>query len=212
MTVLKTIMHNISLFFDKKSDKPAKYPIRLTDNEKKFLIGILQESNNYLEFGSGGSTFLASIYSKTNIISVESDRNWINYISEWNVLKNNKKLKFLHVNIGNTGEWGFPIDIENNRNSFPDYSKKAFDYKNSFDTVFIDGRFRVACILQTILNCSKNTKVLVHDFTFRPEYHCILKFMEIERTVDSLVLLKQRSNIDNNAVEAMWQQYKYIFD
>ena len=72
---------------------------------------------------------------------------------------------FQYINIGKTGEWGVPI--ENDKTFlFPSYSTRIFETYKDFDVVFIDGRFRVACALQVILNCNIDTKILIHDFNF----------------------------------------------
>ena len=53
----------------------------MSDNEIQFFIDNIRGVDKYLEFGSGGSTFLALLNSSvTKIVSVESDNNWINYI------------------------------------------------------------------------------------------------------------------------------------
>lgn len=111
---LEFIEEKIELLEDKLKPVPEKFPIRLSDIEKKKIIELLKESNIYLEFGSGGSTFLAEFYSKTkNIISVESDFNWINYIKQWNILHNTQ---IVYIDIGKTGDWGYPVDSENKEN------------------------------------------------------------------------------------------------
>ena len=202
---------------DKFLEEPQFFPIILTDLEKNLLTKIMNETLNYLEFGSGGSTFLALFSKNTkNIISIESDENWLNYLREWKIIKNseiNKRLLFKCVNIGPIGEYGVPTD-ESSKNLFPDYSSLIFKenyFNNNYDTVFIDGRFRVACALQTILNCPKTTKILIHDFSNREEYHFILKYLDIIEVMDTLCLFKIKDNINFDDVQKDYEIYKYNF-
>ena len=190
---------------------PEIFPLVLTKNYLYLLKKYLNDSDFYLEFGSGGSTFLALLDSKTNIFSVESDNNWIEYLSSWKIVKNgveNNKLKFFHIDIGPVGEWGVPLNAEVNDN-FYKYSSHIFDVTDvKFDMVLVDGRFRVACVLKTILECDDNIKILVHDYVFRTEYHIIEKFLYVIEKSDSLYVFRKKSNIDKNEVKLCYEKYK----
>lgn len=204
---------------DQLLDVPKNYPIRLSENEKQFFINIIKNKKikNYLEFGSGGSTFLALINSNANVYSVESDLNWISYLECWNIIKQNKhRLHFKHIFIGETGEWGIPIEVENNKKLFPSYSKIIFEKLSDidFDLVFIDGRFRIACALQTALKCliGNSMQILIHDFNDRPHYHVILNFFNIIDTADNMVLLELKDGVDKDSILRMYEEYKYDFE
>lgn len=190
------------------------FPIRLSDEERKFLINNISTAKRYLEFGSGGSTFLALIETSIeNITSVESDKKWLEHLEKWQIISENinKRLRFLHIDIGKTGEWGIPIEL-NRKELFPSYSKKAFLSGVNYDVIFIDGRFRVACAIQAILNSSKDTKIIIHDFINRPQYHVILDYTDIVDTVDSMVLLKIKENYNINQLIQLYEKYKYIYE
>ncbi len=209
---------NIRKFFSRKKNNVVSgaYPIVLSDLEKKFLIENVSGSKSYLEFGSGGSTFL--VLTQTGVplvVSVESDMCWLNHLRKWDYISGNEqnmRLHFLHVNIGKTGDWGVPTEMDK-KDLFPDYSVAPFvtHAKTKFDTVFIDGRFRVACALQTILNSAPGTKILMHDYTFRPNYHIILQFLDIVDVVDTMALFKIKTDVSKKDVLDMYNKYKYDF-
>jgi hypothetical protein len=46
----------------------------------------------------------------------------------------------------------------------------------------IDGRFRVACFAQTVLRCSPDAVIGIHDFASRKPYHVV---REIAREIAS---------------------------
>lgn len=189
--------------------------IRLSENEKNFLISSLGESSSYLEFGSGGSTFLALKSEMCKkIISVESDAKWLDYMRTFASIKNaqqDNRLYFEYVNIGQTGEWGIPLDAST-KELFPNYSNNVFKkFENDYDLVFIDGRFRVACVMQTILNCMHNVKIVIHDYNNRPEYHFILKYLNIDYTIDTMALFSIKNNVDKNDVLMNYENFKFDY-
>ena len=193
-----------------------KYPIILTRDEKKLLIKYLKKSKKYLEFGAGGSTFLALLKSNTKIYSVESDINWLNYLREWRIIKffeKNQRLNFNFVNIGKTKEFGFPAD-EKHKDLFPNYSKSVYEINDitDFDTIFIDGRFRVACTLAAILNTKQDTKIILHDYAKRENYHIIEHFLDKIESADTMVVFKKKDNINIDEVKDLYEKYKYIAD
>lgn len=205
---------------DFKRDNPELFPLALSDNEVNFILDNCYDVNSYLEFGSGGSTFLSLLNFKNmfKLVSVESDPNWISFLKNWKVISNaceDKKLYFEYVDIGRTGAWGIPVD-DNAKKNFPDYSSKVFKHEyvknNAYDLVFIDGRFRVACLLQTILNVPFTTKIMIHDFCNRPEYHVVLKYIDIIEPIDTLCLFKIKDGFNKNDVISDYQKYKLIYD
>lgn len=193
-----------------------KYPIKLSLKERLLLCKYLKKSDSYLEFGAGGSTFLALLHSKTKIYSVESDKNWINYLRKWKIItkaEEFQKLIFNYVDIGKTKECGFPVD-DTEKDKFPDYSKAVFEkYSNiKFDTVFIDGRFRVACTLAAILNTSLNSIIILHDYANRKGYHIIERFLDKIESANAMVVFRKKNNINLAEVNQLYEEYKYIAD
>jgi hypothetical protein len=117
----------------------------------------------YFEFGSGGSTNVASYY-KLKVYSVESDVLWHNKLKN-----NNINATYLTVDL-KTNEWGFPgkdTTVEDWKKYF-----QAYQSKYEADIIFIDGRFRVICGLDIFPKIKNDTLVLVHDYD-RNIYHIL---------------------------------------
>lgn len=194
-------------------------PIWATDNEKKLFEKHLKQTKNYLEFGAGDSTFFVLKNTNANIQSVESDKKFIKRMCKFNGIKklNDKsRLVFHYIDIGRTRNFGRPKDASGYAR-YPNYSQAIFkilDKKHieNIDTVLIDGRFRVACLLSILLNCNKNTKVMIHDFFNRNEYHIVLDFIDVVEQVDSLGIFKIKGNIDFDRVNNLLKEYQYIFN
>ena len=87
----------------------------------------------------------------------------------------------------------------------------VFKHFKNFDLVFVDGRFRVACVLQTILNC-KNPIILVHDYPDRGYYHIIEKYLNVIEAKNSLYVFRKKENISDEDVLIDWELYKDVPD
>ena len=208
----KNVEENVYILSTSGKIGKEDFPICLSDYERQFLVEQIKNASNYLEFGSGGSTYLALTQTNIpNIVSVESDRNWIKYLEKWNVISSNKKrLTFMHINIGKTGDWGVPIE-EDKKELYPNFSAAPFQKDTHYDVVFIDGRFRVACALSAVMADTPPNKILIHDFSIRQEYHCILNFLDIVDIADTLTLFKIKENYDKKLLLQTYNKYKYIY-
>ncbi len=214
MSRLSNLNAKFKLFRDRLRSVPYRYPLVLSEDEQIFLKKNFLNINTYLEFGAGGSTFICLMNSTaTLIVSVESDPSWIDYMRKWRIIRKAEKtrLKFFPVNIGKVGDWGVPIETDK-ANLFPDYSRNVFEKFKDNDLIFIDGRFRVACAIQAVLNSSINTKILMHDYTDREYYHVIEQFLDIVEVVDTLVLFKIKPNVDRDQMLKLYEKYQYVSD
>lgn len=174
----------------------------------------MKEATNYIEFGSGGSTFLAIREDKIRyIVSVESAEKWINYLLEWRGIRKgvkDKKLEFLYVNVGEVGAWGMPID-DSYIDNYPQYSKLVFDNMEiKPDMIFIDGRFRVACAAATALAVDEKCKIFIHDYTSEEVYAVVENFLEKVDCCKTLAEFRVKKDIDNGIIENIYNQYCYV--
>ncbi len=215
--VLKSITQAASDAFRPKKPLPVppnpgddNFPIRLTPAEKAFFLEQVRDASCYLEFGAGVSTFL--VLRETAIpdaTSVESDPRWLDHLRNWPLVRGNegKRLHFLHVDIGKTRDWGIPTQIGMIKR-FPDYSSAPFRSGKKYDTVFIDGRFRIACAAAAILHCPPTAKILIHDFDWRPQYRCLLDFLDVAGTADTLALFRIKEPVDRERLRRLYETHK----
>ncbi|WP_022852612.1 hypothetical protein [Thermodesulfatator atlanticus] len=198
---------------DQELPYPLFYPFLMKRKEKLLFDKLIKASKHYLEFGLGGSTLRALAKSRSIIYTVESSMEWIEYMRKYRIVKKfeNERLFIYYVNIGPTKEMGFPVS-DAYKNVFEKYSSNIFHFINpqKIDLVLIDGRFRVACALKTILKCygNENIKILIHDFWNRNQYHIVLKYLEVLDKVEKLGLFSIKRNIDLNLVKKDYETYK----
>jgi protein O-GlcNAc transferase len=175
----------------------------MTNSEIKVFTKYLENATNYLEYGSGGSTFYACNFNNLKKIkTIESD-----YKFSLEISKKCPRADINYINIGRTGICGTPIDITK-QYLWKNYSN---NYSSNFDLVLIDGRFRVACLLDIILK-QGNPIILFHDFNNRPEYHIIKNFCTIIESIDTLVVLKINDNIDISEINRLYIIYNLNSD
>lgn len=201
----------------KKLPVPLYYPIKMSTKEKRLFDQTLKNSEAYLEFGSGGSTIRALIKAQGIVISTESSQEWMQVMRSYYSIRQKEKsgrLIFFHADIGKTGAHGKPIN-DKNREKYPDYSAGIFktlhpEQISQIDTILVDGRFRVACVLKTIMECHSNKRliILVHDF-HREKYHVILKYLNVKERADSLCSFEIKKSIDLKLVQNDYEAYKF---
>lgn len=174
----------------------------------------LNKTSVYFEYGSGGSTYQASLINNIQkIYSVESDRVWHNKLKDKIKHKNIIYLFNEMKTLPNT--WGQPGKNSTNTqkiNYSDQITKLSKNEKDKIDLVFIDGRFRVACCLKCYNNTNDDCLIAFDDFLDRKQYDIVLEYFNIvEKTIDNrMVILKKKKNIkiDENIIK----KYELIKD
>jgi hypothetical protein len=128
-----------------------------------------------LEYGSGGSTCLAAELGADQVLAVESDRTWAERVSQALAGRfPGRDARVHHVDIGPTGSWGTPVNAAGFRR-YHRYPTEVWDLPDLRhpDVVLIDGRFRAACFVTTVLRCTAPVTVLFDDYAPRTHYHWV---------------------------------------
>lgn len=168
-------------------------------NDKQMFYRGLNNCKMYFEYGSGGSTYQASI--RKNIIkiySVESDKEWHNILRK----KIQSKNVTYFYNEMNTqpNSWGNPgpKSTKAQRKNYSNYLRNLTpSEQQQIDLILIDGRFRVACCLKCFDVINPDCLIAFDDFLNRPHYHIVLDYFDIvKKTPDNrMVILKKKKNI-----------------
>ena len=87
-----------------------------------------------------------------------------------------------------------------------------FYIQSIYDLILVDGRFRVACTLQSILNCqnNKNLKILIHDYSFRDEYQIVEKYLNRDESINSLYVFSIKEQIDKDDLVKDYELFKNV--
>lgn len=179
----------------------------MSEKEIELFLETVTPYKYYFEFGSGGSTRLVYNKTKCHITTIDSSLEWIQKIKE--LVPPGDRITYKHVDIGEIGEWGRPVNDEKKHQWHKYY--EAIDEHPETEIVLADGRFRVSCVLRTAMVCP-DAKILIHDFFFRPQYHVVLEVLDCMESVDQLGVFKVKENADRNVIVALLEQHKYKTD
>lgn len=153
----------------------------LTVAEQSLVTEYYERNEVILEYGSGASTVLASQLGQKEVFSVESDVNWARNMELWfQENPTTANVHIHHVDIGPTIAWGIP----KNRAKSGDWYKYPLSVWERKDfrqpgVVLIDGRFRPACFLVSLLMTDGELDILFDDYKPRPEYSLVEEFAQL---------------------------------
>ncbi len=134
-----------------------------------------------LEYGSGGSTVLASELPGRSVFSVESDKSWAQMMRGWfaaNPPVSGTEVDVIWSDIGDTKEWGRPVD-ESEWRRWSRYPLQVWtlpEFKHP-DVVLVDGRFREGCALAACFMAERPITLLFDDYAGRKQYHHVEEFL-----------------------------------
>ena len=192
-----------------------------SDEATAWFITKLKGSRKYLEYGTGGSTYLAAKLG-VNFIAVESDPHFLKSLRKKIVRDGFAKASgqtYHYANIGLTGYWGYPLRswrasakrLERFRR-YSDPPPECFEGGTLPDLVLVDGRFRVACALKALrmLQHERGWTIVIDDYVTRPQYKAIADFAEIERYVGGriAVLNAPKAAINQEQLEIAISRYE----
>lgn len=142
----------------------------------------MKRTRCYLEYGCGGSTLYAANAKVQTIISVDTDQAWVNAVKAA-LTSTQTQLIIEYCDVGEVAEWGTP----KNRNKAENFWRYiVLPWQNCRNTqlhpdmVLIDGRFRVAAFLYSLLSARVGTPILFDDYFDRPHYHIVESFSDVQ--------------------------------
>jgi|SRR5579872_3403537 len=176
---------------------------RMSANEAALFLSFLRKCDGFLEFGSGGSTVVASSNVKSWIITVDSSQAWLDKVVTA-CAGNPVKPKIVFADIGPVGDWGVPTDVAT-RSRWPGYHSDVWQIPQSKDAsvYLVDGRFRVACFAQIVLHCRPDAIIGMHDFTSRANYHCVREIGKEIATAEDLSFFLPQPQANEKALSIL---------
>ncbi len=194
-----------------------------SETTTEWFVEKLKQSERYLEYGTGGSTYLAA-KNKLSFICIDSDRFFLNAVK--NKIKNDgfleeEKQIYKYADIGLTGPWGMavmlfkpsPARIE----SFKKYSDPPQECQSrtfSPDLILVDGRFRIACALKIIrlLANVDNWTLVVDDYVGRDHYHVIEQYAQLDKFVGRMAVFKRALDFSSENIDESIRYYETILN
>lgn len=160
----------------------------MSAEETAFLTEMYRTPRVILEYGSGGSTRIASQMPGKLIFSVESDLKWaLKQQAEIDASNPASSVLVYPVDIGPVGPWGRPLSEENWR-KFQRYPTAIWDepFFRHPDLILIDGRMRCACLVTAMMLIEKPVTVLFDDYGARDLYQKIEQLIKPKQIIGTL--------------------------
>jgi len=173
---------------------PVPTKPHMPPKEAAFMRKRLARSRCFLEFGSGGSTVLAAQSGVRDIYSVDTDIAFLKRVSAY-VLSSypDCALHAFPIDLGPTKRWGYPLTKEYAA-QWPEYFTKPWDTLTRVgrkpDLILVDGRFRTACFLASLLSAAPGTTIIFDDYTPRRHYHIVETVIRPVRSIGRLGVFK----------------------
>ena len=186
----------------------------MTEREIELFNSLLGRSEQYLEFGCGGSTYCASQCVRGSIVSVDSSSGWLEKVSAaCAAAECPVKPKMVHVDIGPTGAWGVPTDT-GTRSRWPAYYESVWTVSGAYesDLVLVDGRFRVACFVKTLMNCRPDAVIMMHDFASRSHYHAVNQVAREIARMDDLSIFIPLPGASRRTLHEILEHYRFVYE
>ena len=165
-------------------------PLYFSEAEAEALRAAYAGARVILEYGSGGSTVLAAGMPGKRVFSVESDWAWaLRLQGHLDDLAPPSPTTVYHADIGPTGAWGRPVD-DARWYDFYRYPLAIWDepFFRHPDVVLIDGRFRAACMMTTLLRITRPTTVVFDDYVDRVPYHLVEEYIAPRETFGTMAV------------------------
>lgn len=161
-----------------------KFTPSLDPETLEYLGAVYSSPQTILEYGTGGSTFLALRSNpETIVIGCETDPVWLARVC-MEASRNSLASRFypFYQDVGRTREWGLPCFEQEpmtceraalfvNASVDPWLHVRHLGLTPSF--VLIDGRFRVGAFIASISMATAPAIILVDDYADRPNYHVV---------------------------------------
>jgi hypothetical protein len=180
----------------------------------------LARAASYVEFGCGGSTLLAVRSPAKRVWSVESDPAWMDLIRrhpEITAAEEAGRLTLWRADIGPTKDYGYPatpwwrLYQSAHRDKWPSYYESIWTQAGAAeaDLFLVDGRFRIASGLAVAAHCRDKARVLVHDFSDRPEYQVLLKVYDKVKQVRGMAVFKRKPGVSAEQIAGLMQDFRH---
>ncbi len=180
----------------------------LFDGDDFLFKRYLKKCDIYFEYGVGDSTTWVLENTSSRIISVDTDKKWINKVD----ISNRKKRIDIHwINLGEIENWGRPKTYEY-RKQFIDYISCVWTFKLKADVTLIDGRFRVASFLFSLINAKEGSMIIFDDYVNRPHYHVVEEVLEAHTYCGRQAVFIVPKVFNKQLAQDLLNNFTYVFE
>jgi hypothetical protein len=168
---------------------------------------VVADCSTYSEFGLGASSVFVNNETAARIRGVDTDKFWVEKVKS---VTDKNRSTFLHADLGPVGKLGRPQSYEKISN-LDDYLQGPFSADHDPDVVLIDGRFRVASFLRSLMHTAPGTRIIFDDY-HRGFYHVVEEILRPqERTAKQALFIRPRE-FDRKKTTSMLESFHFVMD
>jgi hypothetical protein len=185
----------------------------LFDGDDHLFKRTLLDAQHYGEYGCGASTRWVLLQTNVRVDAVDTSGDWVGNVLNGMNTAVLSRARISHVDLGPVEAWGRPVSY-NKRHDFSVYTDKIWQDNPSLDTILIDGRFRVCCFLTSLKYAAVGTRLIFDDYTDRPYYHVVEKFIQRKEVCgrQCLFVVPNKSSINLGELDAEIERFRYVMD
>ena len=169
----------------------------------------LNDCKVYGEYGMGQSTLWVFQNTDSEILAVDTSQDWVNKVKS--KINSDPRVKINWVDLGKIGRWGRPKSYVK-RKFIYDYLDFLWKDDIKPEIVLVDGRFRVACFLYSLLKGKPGTKIFFDDYTNRPYYHVVEEYLKPIETSGRQALFLIPEGLDYNKIKLTMEHFVHVMD
>ena len=185
-------------------------PFVLFDGDDALFKSLAKDCSTYFEYGCGKSTNWMLENTDAKIQSVDSDLSWVQKVKLNLKANDTQRCQVNWVDIGKVGKWGYPLTFEK-RENFIQYVTNLWKSLDNPEIVLIDGRFRVACFLASVMYSQPGTMIIFDDYMERELYKVAEEFLPIYETCGRQALFINSNEGKKLVSEELIEKFSFVF-
>lgn len=201
------IVMKVFRFFDVKENKKEG----LFEGSDEVFKEIVKTCRVYGEYGCGQSTLWVAANTSALICAVDTSRVWVDKVKDSVIDKDRADIKW--IDLGEVGDWGRPVSY-GKREDFNQYTDWIWSQSTRPDCVLVDGRFRVACFLTSLLKAEAGTTIIFDDYTNRPYYHVVEELLPVARQCgrQAIFIVPKLTVAQQESAGVLLDKFRYVMD
>ncbi len=189
--------------------RPRQQADALFDGDDRLFINALAGCDLYGEYGMGTSTRWVLANTKADVICVDTSKDWVESVTSSNPAST--RLKAHWVDLGPVGSWGRPLSYAR-RDNFQHYALRIWEGGRKPSVVLIDGRFRVCCFFQSLLEAEPGTSIIFDDYPSRPHYHIVEELLRPSDRCGRQMLFVVPPELEREKITHLRDRFLYVMD
>jgi hypothetical protein len=125
--------------------------------------------------------------------------------------KDKARLRVFVANLGPVGRFGYPLTYAK-RGNFAAYTDVIWQQDAKPEVVLIDGRFRVACFLTSLLYGPPGVQIIFDDYAERPHYHLVEEVLAPRQRGARQAIFEKPARVDEARLRRMIEQFRMVRD